>query len=57
MTTIEIHEALHNGKNVYWMHEGYKVILDNSRLYTICLSNDWMCGLQDSELKDCFIEA
>ena len=55
MSLNEICEAIHNGKNVYWMHKGYKVILDNDRLYTIFISNAWMCGLQDSELKDCFI--
>lgn len=56
MSKLKIIEALNKGLKVFWMHNGYKVVLDNGRLYTIYTSNDSMCGLQESEYKDCFIE-
>jgi len=56
MTLNEIYVALLNGKNVFWKNDGYKVILDNHRLYTIHIYNDSMCGLQPSELIDCYIK-
>ena len=56
MTKLEIIQALNNGLKVYWSNTGYKVFLDNGRLYTIFTYNDSMCGLQESEYKDCFIE-
>ena len=56
MSYNEIMQALENGFKVYWMHNGYKVFLDNGRLYTIYTYNEWMCGLQESEYKECFIE-
>ena len=57
MTLNEIYIALLNGKKVYWINKGYKVILDNNALYTVFIANGSMCRLQPNELKDCFIEA
>lgn len=56
MIKLEILEALNKGLKVYWSNNGYKVLLDNGRLYTIFTWNGSMCGLQESEYKDCFIE-
>ena len=56
MTNQEILTALNNGKNVYWSNTAYKVFLQFGTLYTINIYNDSMCGLQESEYKDCFIE-
>ena len=56
MTKLEIIQALNNGLKVYWSNTGYKVFLDNGCLYTIFIYNDSMCGLNESEYKDCFIE-
>lgn len=54
MNYNEIIEALNKGLKVYWSNNGYKVFLDNGRLYTKFIYNDSMCGLQESEYKDCF---
>lgn len=56
MNYNEIIEALEQGQKVYWSNTGYKVFLDNGRLYTIFTWNESMCGLQPSEYKDCFTE-
>lgn len=52
-----IGEALENGKKVYWINSTYKVFLDNGKLYEINTYNASMCGLQESQYKDCFVEA
>ena len=57
MTYNEIISALEIGKNVYWKHEGYKVIQQNGKLYEIFKYNGSMCGLQQSQCADCFIGA
>lgn len=56
MNEKEIIDALNNGLKVYWRNNGYKVFLDNGRLYTIFTHNHYMSGLQESEYNDCFIE-
>ncbi len=55
MSLNEIYAALLNGKKVFWMNDSYKVILDDHKLYTIHIYNDYMCGLQPSELIDCYV--
>ncbi len=52
----EIMQALENGLKVYWINSAYKVFLDNGKLYEINIYNDSMCGLQESQYEDCFIE-
>ena len=56
MRYIEIMQALENGFKVYWINSAYKVFLDNGKLYEINVYNDSMCGLQESQYKDCFIK-
>ena len=56
MTSNEIYNALLSGSQVYWSNTGYKVFLDNNDLYTIFERNSYMCKLQPSEYKDCFIK-
>lgn len=55
MSYNEIIQSIEQGKKVFWKNTGYKVILDNRTLYTIFISNESMCRLQASEIKDCFI--
>ena len=55
MTYLEIMQALENGLKVFWINSAYKVFLDNGKLYEINIYNDSMCGLQESQYKDCFI--
>ena len=56
MSYIEIIQALENGLKVYWSNSAYKVFLENGKLYEINVYNDSICGLQESQYKDCFIE-
>ena len=56
MSYLEIMQALEQGKEVYCSNSAYKVFLDNGKLYEINIYNDSMCGLQESQYKDCFIE-
>ena len=56
MSYSEIMQALENGLKVYWINSAYKVFLDNGKLYEINVYNKSMCGLQESQYKDCFIE-
>ena len=56
MSYNEIMQALENGLKVHWINSAYMVLLDNGRLYTIFTWNGSMCGLQESEYNDCFIE-
>ena len=56
MSYIEIMQALENGFKVFWINSAYKVFLDNGKLYEINVYNESMCGLQESEYKECFIE-
>lgn len=56
MTKQEIIKALSEGLNVYWSNTSYKVTLgkDKESLYVTYSDNEYMTGLQDSELSDCF---
>lgn len=56
MTYDEIVKALKQGKNVHWINTAYKVFLENGKLYEINVHNMSMCGMQESQYKDCFIE-
>ena len=56
MSYIEIIEALNNGLKVFWINSAYKVFLDNGKLYEINVYNESMCGLQESQYKNCFIK-
>ena len=56
MSYLEIMQLLENGFEVYWSNSAYKVFLDNGKLYEINIYNDSMCGLQESQYEDCFIE-
>ena len=56
MSYLEIMQALENGLKVYWSNSTYKVFLDSGKLYEINVYNESMCGLQESQYKDCFIE-
>ena len=56
MTHQEIIQALEQGKNVYWINTAYRVFLENGKLYEINVYNRTMCGMQESQYKDCFIE-
>ena len=56
MSYIEIMQALENGLKVCWSNSAYKVFLDNGKLYEINTYNESMCGLQESQYKDCFIK-
>ena len=56
MSYLEIMQALEQGKKVYWSNSTYKVFLDNGKLYEINSHNESMCGLQESQYKECFIE-
>ena len=56
MSYLEILQLLENGFEVYWSNSAYKVFLDNGKLYEINIYNESMCGLQESQFKDCFIE-
>ena len=56
MNKQEIMQALENGLKVFWINSAYKVFLDNGKLYDINIYNESMCGLQESQYKDCFIK-
>ena len=56
MNEQEIMQALENGLKVFWSNSAYKVLLENGKLYEINVYNESMCGLQESQYKDCFIE-
>ena len=56
MNYDEIFEAIKQGKNVYWINSAYRVFLENGKLYEINVHNMSMCGMQESQYKDCFIE-
>ena len=56
MNMQQIKQAVQDGKDVFWSNEGYRVILQDDRLYTIFKYNDSMCGLKECEYKDCFIK-
>ena len=56
MSYLEIMQALNKGLKVCWINSAYKVFLDNGKLYEINLYNDSICGLQESQYKECFIE-
>lgn len=56
MSYLEITEAIKQGKNVYWINTAYRVLLENGKLYEINVYNESMCGLQESQYKDCFIK-
>ena len=56
MSYLEIMQALKNGFKVFWINSAYKVFLDNGKLYEINVYNESMCGLQESQYKECFIE-
>ena len=57
MVYDEIIAALEIGKNVYWKHDGYKVIEQKGKLYEIYKYNGSMCMLHESQYKDCFVGA
>lgn len=56
MNKQEIMQALEQGQKVYWINSAYKVFLDNGKLYEINIYNDSMCGLLESQYKECFIK-
>ena len=56
MSYLEIMQALENGFKVHWINSAYKVFLDNGKLYEINVYNESMCGLQESQYENCFIE-
>ena len=56
MSYLEIMQALENGFKVHWVNSAYKVFLENGKLYEINIYNNSMCGLQESQYKDCFIK-
>ena len=56
MSYLEIMQALEQGQKVYWINSAYNVFLDNGKLYEINAYNESMCGLQESQYKECFIE-
>ena len=56
MSYLEIMQALESGFKVYWINSAYKVFLDNDKLCEINIYNGSMCGLQESQYKDCFVE-
>ena len=56
MSYNEIMQALENGFKVYWINSAYRVFLENGKLYEINVHNMSMCGMQESQYKDCFIE-
>ncbi len=56
MSYIEIMQALENGLKVFWINSAYKVFLENGKLYEINICNGSMCGLQESQYKECFIK-
>ena len=56
MNIQQIKQAVQDGNDVFWSNEGYRVILQNDGLYTIFKYNASMCGLHESEYKDCFIK-
>jgi hypothetical protein len=56
MSYNEIMQALEQGQKVYWINSAYNVFSDNGKLYEINIYNGSMCGLQESQYNDCFIE-
>lgn len=56
MNKQEIINAILEGNAVYWMNDGYRVLLQSGNLYSVYIHNNSMCQLQDSEYKDCFIK-
>lgn len=57
MSYNEIMQALEDGLKVYWINSAYKVFLENGKLYEINVYNESMCGLPESQYKECFKEA
>ena len=55
MSYSEIMQALENGFKVYWINSAYRVLLENGKLSEINIYNGSMCGLQESQYKECFI--
>ncbi len=56
MNHDEIMQALEQGQKVYWINSAYMVLLENGKLYEINVYNESICGLQESQYKDCFIK-
>lgn len=56
MNYHEIVDAIKQGKNVYWINQAYRVFLENGKLYEINVYNMSICGLQESQYKDCIIK-
>ena len=56
MSYLEIMQALEQGQKVYWINSAYKVFLEKGKLYEINAYNESMCGLQESQYENCFIE-
>ena len=56
MSYNEIIQALEQGQKVYWINSAYKVFLEKGKLYEINAYNESMCGLQESQYENCFIE-
>ena len=52
----EIMQALEQGQKVYWINSAYRVLLEKGKLYEINVYNESICGLQESQYKDCFIK-
>ena len=55
LTYDKIVDALNTGKTVHWSNTGYIVYLQDGRLYTKFIQNEYCCGLQESEYAKCFI--
>ena len=56
MSYLEIMQALEQGQKVHWINSAYRVLLENDKLYEINIYNGSMCGLQESQYKECFIK-
>ena len=49
-----INFLLDNNEQVFCGNQNYEVVREsNGKLLTVCSSNGFTCGLQNSELKDC----
>ena len=57
MNYDEIVKALKQGKNVYWINTGYIISHAHNGLYVTFERNGYYTKLQESEYKDCSIEA
>jgi len=55
MSEKDIREAIANGKTVHWSNVGYVVTATTERLWVTFIHNQYITGLQPSELKDCFV--